>query len=336
MIHYDPRWAGAHGIGRFSQEVISRLEDAHPVEIGVRKLSLLDPLATTLAVRRLRSGAYFTPGFNPPLRCPVSFVFCIYDLIHLHFPAQSTPLRRAYYRLVVRPGARRAARVLTISEYSRDSILEWSGLPPERVEIAGCGVAKVFKPEGPRHDPGYPYFLFVGRRESHKNIARLLTGYAASHCRKDVRLLFTGPPDPVTEALVRGNGLDAQVVFSPVLSNAELAAFYRGAIALAFPSLYEGFGLPIAEAMACGTPVLTSVVTAIPETTGAGNALIVDPMRSESIADGLDRLATDPALCSTLRERGLLRAREFSWQQVANRVRDVLLAAQSQDAQEKA
>ncbi len=327
MIHFDPRWSGPHGIGRFSAEVVSRLDAVHNVDPGVGKLSPLDFLATTLAVARLRSGVYFTPGFNPPLRCPVPFVFCIHDLIHLRFSGESTPLRRAYYRWIVGPASRVAFRVLTLSRYSQGTIVEWTGLPSERVEVVGCGVAAAFRPEGAIHDPGFPYFLFVGRRAAHKNVARLLAGYASSRSRKNIHLLFTGPPDRATEALVRRHGLSGQVHFSPVLSDEELAACYRGAVALAFPSLYEGFGLPIAEAMACGAPVMTSEATAIPETTGDGNALIIDPMRGESIAEGLDRIASDAGLRLSLRARGLKRARAFSWDEVGDRVRSVLATA---------
>jgi len=113
------------------------------------------------------------------------------------------------------------------------------------------------------------------------------------------------------------------------LADSALAAHYRGALALAFPSLYEGFGIPIAEAMACGTPVLTSAATAIPETAGEGNALVVDPLRVESIAAGLDRLAEDAALRTQLRERGLQRAGAFSWQRVAEKVADTLRRAEA-------
>ncbi|HTP62148.1 MAG TPA: glycosyltransferase family 1 protein [Burkholderiales bacterium] len=303
MIHFDPRWSGPHGIGRFSDEVVRRLPDARPLRIGVRKLSLLDPLATTLAARGLRSGSYFTPGFNPPLRCPVPFAFCIHDLIHLHFAAESTPARRAYYRLVVRPAAYRAACVLTVSAHARGEILEWTGLPPERVAVAGNGVAAAFRPAGVRHDPGFPYFLYVGRRVAHKNVERLVAAHAASRCHREVRLLFA-------------EGLDDE----------QLAAHYRGAVALALPSLYEGFGLPVIEAMACGTPVLASTATALPETAGEGNALLVDPLRVDEIAGGLDRLAEDANLRATLRARGLERARAFSWDAVAQRARDALAA----------
>lgn len=305
MIHYDPRWSGPHGIGRFSDEVVSRLEDARPLRPGVARLSVLDPLATTLAAARLREGAYFTPGFNPPLRAPVPFVFCVHDLIHLRFAAESTPARRLYYRLVVRPAAQRAARIVTVSEHARGEVLEWAGLPEERVAVAGNGVAAAFAAEGPRHAPGYPYFLYVGRRAAHKNVERLRAAHAAARCGREIRLL-----------LAEG------------LSDAQLAAHYRGAVALAFPSLYEGFGLPIVEAMACGTPVLTSSATAMPETAGEGNALLVDPRRVESIADGLDRLAEDAALRERLRERGLERAKAFSWTAVAAKVGGVLRQAQ--------
>jgi glycosyltransferase involved in cell wall biosynthesis len=306
MIHYDPRWSGPHGIGRFSDEVIARLPDAQPLRAGVRKLSLLDPLATTLAVMGLRAGVYFTPGFNPPLRCPVPFVFCIHDLIHLRFAGESSALRRAYYGLVVGPAAQRAARVLTVSEYSRREILEWTGLNSERVEVVGNGVSDVFRPEGPRHAPGYPYFLHVGRRGSHKNVDRLVAAHAASRCGRDVRLLFTED-----------------------LDDAQLAAHYRGAVALVFPSLYEGFGIPVVEAMASGTPVLTSNLTALAETVGEGNALFVDPLSVDAIAAGLDRLAEDAALRAQLRERGLLRAAVFTWSRVAEKVADALRRAET-------
>jgi glycosyltransferase involved in cell wall biosynthesis len=328
MIHYDPRWSGAHGIGRFADEVIPRLGDTHALEPGVPKLSLLDPVATMLALAKLRTGIYFSPGFNGPLRCPVPFAFCIYDLIHLRFPGESSWLRSAYYRHVVLPASRKAFTIFTISEHSLQTILEWSRLPRERLCVAGCGVAAAFTAAGPVHRPGYPYFLYVGRRDPHKNIARLLDAYGASRSRSDVRLVLSGAPEQGTQRLVHDRGLSSDVVFSGPLHDDELAAYYRGAVALAFPSLYEGFGLPIAEAMACGTPVLTSNLTAMPETAGDDNAMLVDPLRAEAITEGMDRLAQDSGLRAALSARGIARARQFSWDEVGRRVREGLEAGQ--------
>lgn len=327
MIHYDARWSGPHGIGRFADEVIARLPEARPLAIGARRLSLFDPLATALAALRLREGVYFTPGFNPPLRSPVPFVFCIHDLIHLRFPAESTPLRRAYYRFVVAPAARRAARILTVSEFSRREILEWTGLPEERVVVAGNGVSAAFTPDGPRHAPGYPYFLYVGRREPHKNLPGLFAAFAASRCRTDTRLILTGDADSATLDLAHRHGIAERIAFAGTLDDAQLAAHYRGAIALAMPSFYEGFGLPMVEAMACGTPVLASNVTALPEIAGEGNALLVDPAREEAIREALDSLASDSQLCLNLRNCGLSRAAQFSWDRVAAAVAGVLVEA---------
>jgi len=327
MIHYDPRWSGPHGIGRFADEVVARLPGARPLAIGARRLSLLDPLAPTRAVARLESGVYFTPGFNPPLRSPVPFVFCIHDLIHLRFPAESTFVRRAYYRLVVAPAARRAARILTVSEFSRREILDWTGLPDDRVVVVGDGVSAAFTPDGPRHAPGYPYFLYVGRREPHKNLPGLLAAFAASRSRADAKLLLTGDADGATLDLARRHGIADRIAFAGILDDARLAAHYRGALALAMPSFYEGFGLPMVEAMACGLPVLASNATALPEIAGEGNALLVDPTREDAIREALDDLASNSELRDRLRSRGVARAALFSWDRVGAEVARQLAGA---------
>jgi glycosyltransferase involved in cell wall biosynthesis len=293
------------------------------LKIHAPRLSVLDPLATALALRGLRSGVYFSPGFNGPIRCPIPFVFCIHDLIHLRFPGESSVVRRAYYRWVVRPASTRAFRVITGSEFSRRTILDWSGLPADRVAAVGYGVSGIFSPEGPRHDPGFPYFLFVGRKEPHKNLPRLTAAFAASRSSRAIRLVFSGPQDRRVVELAERHRVRDAVSFTGVLTDRELAACYRGAVALAFPSLYEGFGLPIIEAMACGVPVLTSNVTAMPEVAGDA-ALLVDPTSTEAIAQALDRLAGDSALRSTLSARGLARASRFSWDAVVRRIRQVL------------
>jgi glycosyltransferase involved in cell wall biosynthesis len=303
--------------------VVARLPGAEPLKIPAAKASLLDPLSTALALRRLRSGVYFSPGFNGPIRCPIPFVFCIHDLIYLRFRQDSSLAHRAYFRLVVLPAAKRAFRLITGSEYARGTILEWTGLPAARVVAVGYGVSGDFTADGPRHEPGFPYFLYVGRRDAHKNLPRLVAAFARTRARAGIRLLFTGAADRRIEDLAARHGVRDAIGFTGILDDARLAACYRGAVALAFPSLYEGFGLPIVEAMACGIPALASRATAMPEVAGDA-ALLVDPTRTEDIALGLDRLAGDSALRSTLRVCGLARARQFSWEAVAGRIRRVL------------
>ena len=146
-------------------------------------------------LRWLRPKVYFSPGFNPPLWSPVPYVFTIHDLIHLRVPAETGLAKQSYYRLVVRPAAQRAVRVLTVSTYTQQDILDWAGLPAEQVVVVGNGVGPPFAPMGPRHAPGYPYVFYVGNRKPHKNLARLLQGLARSGSQKDVRLVLTGVPE---------------------------------------------------------------------------------------------------------------------------------------------
>lgn len=318
----DARWTGAHGIGRFAGEVLARLPNARRVEVGPAPLSLTDPIWLSVRLAALRPPVFFSPGFNPPLFSPAPFVFTIHDLIHLDVPQEASLTKRAYYELVVKPAARRAFRVLTVSEYSRRRILKWANLPPERVVVVGNGVDAAFGPRGPRHEPGYPYVLYFWNGKPHKNMARVLEAFARLP-ESELRLVFSSPPDPETRHRALRLGISHRVVFADGIPEGELPAYYRGARVLAFPTLYEGFGLPALEAMACGTPVLTSNTTSLPEVVGDA-ALQVDPHDVDAIAGGLRRLLGDEALRATLRARGMERAKQFRWETVAARVRQVL------------
>ena len=322
-ILVDSRWVGPHGIGRFAREVLKRLPAHETFASRPRPLGLLDTLATARAIRRVRPDVYFSPGFNAPASSAVPFVFTIHDLIHLRVAGESGPLRRAYYRLVVRPGARRAFRVLTVSQHSKKDILAWSGLPAERVVVVGNGVGAEFSPDGPAHRPGYPYLLHVGGHKPHKNLLRLFEAFAASGLSHELRLVLTGRADRAAGRLVRRVHLEGRVIFVGELSDKDLPAWYRGAAALVIPSLYEGFGLPAIEAMACGTVVLASNVTALPEVAGDA-ALMVDPCSVDAIAEGIRSVVLREELRKTLVAEGLRRCKAFSWDQTAEKVRQVL------------
>jgi glycosyltransferase involved in cell wall biosynthesis len=323
-ILYDARWIGDHGVGRFAGELQKVLPDLTPFQARRRPWHPLDPLLLGAALRRKKPKLFFSPGYNSPLGWPGAFVFTLHDLHHLHVPANA--LKRAYYRYLIGPACHRAAFVLTVSEYSKREIAEWAHIKEEKIINVGNGVGLPFTPEGKKHDPGYPYLLYVGSRRFNKNLPRLLKAYCVSGVRKEVRLMLTGHPDENLSGLIRSLGLNGDVVFAGLCTDTDLSDLYRGALALLYPSLYEGFGLPPLEAMACGVPVLTTNVCSIPEV--VGNAAIqVDPLKVEEIADGIIRLVEDSALRQGLRERGLLRAKEFSWHETARRTSAVLKLA---------
>jgi glycosyltransferase involved in cell wall biosynthesis len=253
-------------------------------------------------------------------------VFSLHDLNHLRVHDNSNFAKRAFYQMIIRPACHRARFVLTVSEYSRREICAWAKLGEERIINVGNGVGAPFLPVGKSFQPGYPYFLHVGSHKVHKNIPRILKGYASSRVRHDVRLILTGDRDEQLSRLLRDLGLESDVIFVGFPNNEELAEYYRGAQALVFPSLYEGFGLPPVEAMACGTPVLTSNVCSLPEIVRDAG-ILVDPLDTEAIADGMRRLTEDEALIVDLRRRGLARASQFTWEKTAARTREVLEAA---------
>jgi glycosyltransferase involved in cell wall biosynthesis len=319
----DGRWSGAHGIGRFATEVLSRLPEAEVLRAGPPPLHPLDTAWTTWTVRRRRPTAYFSPGFNPPFRTGVPLVFTLCDLIHVRIPEESGALRRLYYAAVVRPAARRAHRVLTISESSRRDVADWAGIAPERVENVGCGVSPAFRPEGDRVAGEGPYLLFVGNRKPHKNVGRMLEAFSRLRGREELRLMLSGPPDAPTAERLRRLGIERRVGFLGSASDEVLAAWYRGAVALVQPSILEGFGLPVAEALACRTPVLAARAGALPEVAGDA-AVYFDPLDADSISEGMERLLSDGALRSRLAAAGPERARGFTWERTASRVRAVL------------
>ena len=190
----------------------------------------------------------------------------------------------------------------------------------------GNGVDYPFIPLGPAYDIGGPYLLYVGSRKANKNIPRLLKAFAISGVYRDIRLVLSGSPNDAVMKQVRQLGLTDSVMFADASSNESLAELYRGAHAFLFVSFYEGFGLPPLEAMACGTPVLTSNVCSLPEVVGDA-ALLVDPYDVDAIADGIRRITGETNLRTELKRKGLAQAKKFSWDRTACKTRQVLEAA---------
>lgn len=327
-ILYDARWIGPHGIGRFAGEVAKRARSLQLYQAWHSPSHPADPGFLSAALWRRRPRLFLSPGYNAPITCPCPFVFTLHDLHHLRVAEDSSVAKRAYYRHIIRPACHRAAFVLTVSEFSKMEIVDWAGVSADKVINVGNGIGPPFSSEGERFEPGYPYLLYVGSRKAHKNLPRLLEAFALSGVTQAIRLILVGWEGPSLHEEIEGFGLREKVISRRCNSDEELASLYRGALAFVFPSLYEGFGLPPLEAMACGTAVLASTAAAIPEVLGDAG-LLVDPLNTEEIAGAIRVVVEDCSLRKEMREKGFARARKFTWDETVRKMREVLEMAGS-------
>lgn len=247
----DTRWSGSHGIGRYATEVISRL--TIPYTGWTNRVDTASPWdALSIARARLPHEALlYSPGFSTGVsRCRQ--LLTIHDLIHLGNSGRRGLMQRVFYDRVVKPIVRDAGHVLTVSHSSRARILEWIGANVE-VHVTGGGVGSEFTSRGPRADLGRPYFLYVGNLKAHKNPRVIMR--AASRF-PDHYLVMVTSARLEAQNLAAQLGIQDRVRIQTGISDARLAALYRGAEGLLFPSIEEGFGLPPLEALRCGCPVL--------------------------------------------------------------------------------
>jgi glycosyltransferase involved in cell wall biosynthesis len=277
---------------------------------------------------RERPDVYHAPHYVLPVAVPSRSVVTIHDCIHLMFP-QYLPnrLAYAYARGSMWAAARRSHRILTVSEASKRDILRFFAVPPEKVVVVHNAIDERFSREPRPEDVArvrerfqlqQRFVLYAGNIKPHKNLERLIEAFHALRRSDldDLKLLIIGDQIskyPSLRRAVHRHKLHKHVRFLGYLPDDTLAILYRLAAVFVFPSLYEGFGLPALEAMASGTPVVTSNVSSLPEVTGDA-AVLVDPYDVGAIEAGMRRVLTDPRLAEEMRRKGLLRAREFSWE----------------------
>lgn len=323
MLHADQRWIGNHGIGRFARHVLGALDYA-PVPLRSNPAAPLDSWRLAQALTGLNGNdIFFSPGYNTPLFCRSPFVFTIHDLSHFYCPENSSAAIRLYYSTVLKRACGRAAKIFTVSEFTRKQIISWAGVQEDKVLNVGCGVDDAYHPGRETYGLPCPYLLCVSNRKEHKNEIPLVEAFARAKIDDNIHLVFTGAAEANLMRRIDQHRLSDRVLFLGVVPEGKLPSLYRGAIALVFPSLYEGFGLPVLEAMASGTPVVTSNVTAIPEIAGDA-ALLVDPTCVEDIADAIEQILEDRTSRERLRDRGLKRAAMFSWARTCAKVRQEL------------
>jgi glycosyltransferase involved in cell wall biosynthesis len=269
---------------------------------------------------------YVAPlGYRGPL------VVSVHDLGFLHVPESFPVSLRLALRVLVPRSMERASRIITISEFTRRDILTRYRIQPERIVVTPLGADARFHPRATTEavavlgryglQPGFVFSL--GRLNRRKNLARVLEAYA--NLRRDglveAPLVIGGKPDyGVQETLRRAEaaGERSSVRFTGLIPDEDLPVFYSAAACFVYPSLFEGFGLPVLEAMACGTPVVASNRTALPELV-ADAALSVDPENVEALGEAMSRILVDKDLSTDLSRRGLARSRQFSWEETARR-----------------
>lgn len=287
----------------------------------------------------------FVPAHALPMIPAPRSVVTIHDLGFEHHPEAHTLAQRIYHPLFTRLSARRATRIIAISEATKRDLIRFYGTPADKIAVIYHGVHPRFRPVADsadrqaiqgRYGITQPYFLFVSTVQPRKNVARLIEAFARAHDElppsQQPELVLAGKRGWLTEAIERRaaelNVADA-VRFVGYVSDADLPALLSGAMAYVVPSLFEGFGMTVLEAQACGTPVLASNVSSLPEVVGDAG-LLVDPLDVAAIAEALVRLASDADLRDRLRQRGLEHVKGWTWERSARETLAVLTAAAAQ------
>jgi len=274
--------------------------------------------------KELKSNLIFSPIPEAPVFAGCRYIITVHDLIALRFPRRFDPLT-PYHRYYIPQVLRQAQHVICDSEATAKDIADFCKIP-----------TSLITPISPGYDssffrfldlPTSNYFLYIGRHNPHKNLQRILAGFAALPSSCECELWIAGSEDkrytPLLKAQVQELGLADRVKFLDYIPAGDLPKVINQAIALVFPSLWEGFGLPVLEAMACGTPVITSNLSSMPEVGGDG-ALLVNPYSVAEITAAMHELVVDPQVRSHLRALGLARAKQFSWEKTGRETAAIL------------
>lgn len=325
--------ANAEAAGHWSR----LFAESHP-NFQVRRLPPPTPLIKVpmaLAIElRMRSVDVLHVQYTAPPFCPVPVVATIHDLAFEHLPETFTRRGSFQLKLTVRRTAQKAARIITVSEYSRQDIIRTYNLDPEKVIVTWNGVGEGFSPEPSspgeadeirsRYGITGDYILAVGSLQPRKNLVRLMRAYARLRDENpDFRpqLVIVGrklwlASEIFAEASRRQWSDD--LILTGYVSDEDLPKLYRAAIAFVYPSIFEGFGLPPLEAMACGTPVIAGNTSSLPEVTGDA-AILIDPYDEDALARELLRIVNQPDLRDRMRQLGIEQARKFTWRNAAEK-----------------
>jgi len=349
---FDARTATPHfpGIGRYVRSLLEAmgglleageqlvalrtpgqaLDWPDAVEVSASPFSISQQWRVPAALQRAHASLYHSPYYLMPYFPRVPTVLTVYDVIPLRFPEHSTARARLLFRLTTKLALHASEHVIAISEATKQDYVRFFGVQPERITAIPLAVSDRFRPRPEeeveslrrKYDMPERFFLYLGSNKPHKNLVRLVEAWSRVTA-DEVALVVAGAwipqyPEPKQAA----ERLGVPVRWLGPVPESDLPALYSAAEAFVFPSLYEGFGLPVLEAMACGVPVACSNTSSLPEVAG-GAALYFDPEDLGSISGTLLRLLLDAELRARLRDRGMEQARGFSWNRTAEKTLEV-------------
>ncbi len=315
----ERRYAGAPGV----RLQVSRLPtDRPPVRI------LWEQALQPWAVRRAEVDLLHSPVYVGPLVSACPFVVTIHDLSFLFFPQSFRAMNRNYLQTFTRLSVRRAQRVIAVSESTKRDLVQLYGLSPAKVDVVHNGVDDSFRPlpadqvTAFRRRAGLPdrFILFVGTLEPRKNVVHLVEAYALLPKERPPLFLVGGKGWFYDEifARVEALNLSGEVHYVGYVPAGDLPMWYNAADLFVYPSLYEGFGLPPLEAMACGTAVVASTASSLPEVVGEAG-LLVDPSDTEALATAMEQVLSDRGVQEQMQAASLAQAQSFSWAETARR-----------------
>ena len=351
----DARTATPHfpGIGRYVDNLARALipqldpdekltvffDPAHPLDlpsgeavyslpVDVSPFSLRQQWVIPRLLHQYKADVYHSAYYLMPYVTGVPTLLTLYDLIPIHFPEHSTLKARWLFRWATALALRTARHTLAISEATRRDFLARFSLRPEQITAIPLAADPAFAPQPPevvaalrtRYRLPEKSILYLGSNKPHKNLVRLIEAWSVVQAEAlDYTLVIAGawlPQHPEPRQRAQVLGIDDRVCWLGPLPGADLPALYTAADIFVFPSLYEGFGLPVIEAMACGTPVACADTSSLPEVAGDA-AVLFDPMQVGAIGDALRRLLGDADLRGDLQRQGLAQAGKFSWKRTA-------------------
>lgn len=296
---------------------------------------LWEQLVQPMALRQAGIDLLHAMAFVGPLATSCPFVVTIYDLSFLHYPGAFRSWNRWYLSRFTALSARRARRVIAISENTKRDVVKMLGVPSEAVDVVYCGVDEIFHPlpaaevTSFRRERALPdhYILFLGTLEPRKNVQMLIRAYAQWRRSEPTipQLVVAGGKGWYYDQIfaeVERLGLTGEVIFPGYVAQEELPLWYNAADLFVYPSRFEGFGLPVLEAMACGTPVVTTNAASLPEVAG-GAALLVSPHDEMQLIAAMRRALCDKTLREEMKTKGRTHAATFTWESTARRTAEV-------------